>query len=333
MVKHKETTLNQVELDLAAAADFVDLNNLEAQKILTRAQDQLGGLEKLGDPDPRIGEYRQKVVAILSKVAKVSSVPGPRLVYDFELSQKGISPRATNLTGRANEVFLGNQDSGSVWSVKIGNPETATEVSFGPLKSLSRLAAFGDRLSILDGDGVRLVNLKKGTVKNSAVTDLAVSEISDFVNYGGNLYFLNTTKNQIQKAVATSEGFGRVTNWLKEPTNLEQAKGLAVNGFVFVHFTDGRILKFEGGRPVDFSLSGLGQKLTNDVFIYTASGLSDLYLVEPLSLKIYKFTDLGLYQKTYDLLGSPLKSIDSLYVNATSRLYLLSGGKVYEVEP
>lgn len=328
-----EQTLNQADLDFTAATDLVDLNNPEAQKILSQSLNSLAQLEKLGVTNRRLSEYRQKIQALLSKVSKVVALLEPKLLYDFELSQKGIGQRATNLTGSDGNLFLADSRSAAVWRLKIDDPAPAEEIGQGQLKNPLKLAAFGERLAVLEAAGISFFDLKKRSLEVGTLS-FEAKEITDLANYNGNLYFLNVAKNQIQRASATAAGYGKIVNWLKEEANFEKARSLAVNGAIFVQREGGQILKFEGGKKVDFSLSGLSEFRLDETFIYTGTGLSDLYAVEFKRLKIYKFSDLGVYLKTYDLSGTKIGSINSFYVNPSSqKLYLLSGSKVYEIGP
>lgn len=322
----------QADLDLVGATDLVGLSDVKAAEILVKTLNELQSLEKLGLKDPRLGEYQKRTRELLSKVSKETPVEKPRLVYDFSLAAKNI--KATNLAGTKDNLFVGDLAGGGIYRLKINSQSETQRIDDGKITSVAKISAFADSVFAWDKSGVSLVKNKTGEVVLDVVPGLAALKPFDFASYNSNLYFLDPSASKIFRSLYGESGWAKPTIWLKEAVSLDKALNFALNGSLYVLLSDGTVLKFDAGKLSSFSLSGYSKTLSKNTFIYAGSGIDDIFLVDREGRKIVRFNDLGVYQKTYDLSGSEIGSLDSLYVSPeTLNLYLLSGTKVYEVKP
>lgn len=326
-----QKTFAQADLDLVSASDLVGLSDSKAAEMAEKTLKDLRDLEKLGVKDPRLSQYLNRTRDLLSKVSKESPVAKPALVYDFSLIEKNIKP--TNLAGTKDTLFTASLDSGVVYSLRVSAPADTQRVDGGKISAPIKVSAFADQAFVLSQSGVFIIKTKTKEVL-PVLSPLDSSKFIDFSSYNSNLYFLDSSGSQILRSLYGEKGYSTPSNWLKQAVNLESAQSFALNGAVYVLLSDGKILKFEGGKLSDFSLSGYTKTLSPSTYIYTGSGVGFIYLVDKDNKKIVQFDEKGNYSKTYDFNGSEITSLSSLYVNPdTLNLYILSGSKVYEVKP
>ena len=324
-------TFSQADLDLVNASDLIGLNDLKAQEILDKTLKDLKSLEKLGSKDPKLAQYISRTQELWSRVSKESPVAKPVLVYDFSLAEKNIKP--TNLAGIKDNLFTASSQSGAVFSLKIASPADTQRVDSGKLTAPFRVSAFGDRVFVFAKTGVSVIKLKTKEFSDNVVPSESLSNFYDFASYNSNLYFLDTSGSRIMRSLYGDSGYSKPSNWLKEPVDISKAVNFTLNGSVYVLLDSGKVLKFEGGKLSDFSVSGYSKTLSKNTYIYTGSGLDYVYLVDKDNKKVVQFTESGVYQKTYDFGDSGVASISSLYVNSDNmNLYILSETKVYEVQ-
>ncbi|MCL5003921.1 MAG: hypothetical protein M1352_01465 [Patescibacteria group bacterium] len=327
-----QVVYNKADLDLISASDLVNLNNAKAAQILNDTLKSLKNLESLGSKDPKLFDYEQRVKSLLAKVSGETLVQNLKLIYDFNLSENGLRP--SNLEGYKNQLILGSQGSGAVFAVPADNPAGAQNVSGGKISSLKEISAYGSRVFVESSGGFYTIDLSSGSVTADDLSGLNPDQIADFGSYNSNLYFLSPSQNQILRSLYGTSGYSPVSSWLKSPAVIKNALNFAIDGDIYVLLSSGQVLKFEGGEAQDFGLSGFSQTLSKQTFIYTTDSLNFLYLVDRENKKIVTFDKNGVFQKTYDLSGSGLPSLDSLYVNSdNSNLYVLSGTKIYVLAP
>lgn len=323
------------DLQLVSASDMIGVGTVsgrqEAEATLRELLSKLEELENLRVKDLRLSTYLSRTQELLAKVTKEKPVFAS-LVYDFSLVEKNIKPG--NLAGTKDILFVGSSQTGAVFKLNLAAPAETQAVDGGKISSPTEVSAFADNVFVLSASGVSVIKTKTKEVSPNVIASFSTLKFSDFASFGSNLYFLDSTGGQILRALYGEGGYSKPTNWLKEPVNLERAANFAINGFVYVLLSDGKVLKFEGGRLAEFSLSGYSKTLSKSTYIYTDGGLSSVYLVDPDNKKIIEFDEKGAYVKTYDFNGSEVSAISSLYINPDSlNFYVLSGAKVYEVKP
>lgn len=325
-----QKTFAQADLDLVNASDLVILNAIKSQEILDKTLNDLRSLQKMGSKDPKLPEYISRTQVLLEKVSKESPVEKPLLVYDFSLIEKNIKP--TNLAGSKDDLFVGSIDSGAVFHLKVTSPADTQRIDGGKVVAPVKVSAFADRVFVFAKSGVSAINIKTKEISDNVLASADLAGFLDFSSYNSNLYFLDAAGSKIMRSLYGDGGYSKLGNWLKEPVSLTNAINFALNGSVYVLLDSGKVMKFDGGKLSDFSMSGYNRTLSKNTYIYAGSGVNYVYLVDKDGKRVVQFDEKGGYLKTYDFLYSEITSLSSIYVNPdTSNLYVLSGSKVYEV--
>lgn len=153
--------------------------------------------------------------------------------------------------------------------------------------------------------------------------------------YYGRLYVLDPGANQLLRYGLTNVGYdGSVSNYFKAATDIHDAVDMAIDGYVYILHTDGRISKYQDGLSVPFPQNNLDEPLSKPSFIF-ASGVMDeggyVYVADAENQRIVQYSKAGdfIYQfRAHD--QSYMNALKSLFVDEDQRrFYLINGNKLY----
>ncbi|MFH0828980.1 MAG: hypothetical protein V1907_02255 [Candidatus Kerfeldbacteria bacterium] len=105
------------------------------------------------------------------------------------------------------------------------------------------------------------------------------------------LYLLDTKNQSILRALRTSAGFSPATQWLKQRyPDLTDATSIAVDGSIYVALANGDIQRFTAGIKDDSALELVEPALHTLTKIWTTSGSTTLYILEPSEKRLLLYT-------------------------------------------
>lgn len=146
----------------------------------------------------------------------------------------------------------------------------------------------------------------------------------------GNLYVLDKTAG-ILKFVKGSDGYGKSSYLTGEKPDFSKAVGLAIDGSIYILFSNGDIAKFTKGTPDTFKLSGLDTPFSSPTRIYTTPDFTSIYVLDNGNGRIVKLGKTGAYQEQYQ--AETLKKTKDFEVDESNKkAYFLSGSKIYEIQ-
>ncbi len=121
--------------------------------------------------------------------------------------------------------------------------------------------------------------------------------------YFGYFYLLNAPESRILKYAPTGNSYDSApTDYLlaETPVELGSAVDMAIDGFVYVLLADGQIVKFSGGLPEAFSVTGLDdQGLQNPVAIFASPETEYLYVADAGTERIVQLTKEGAFVRQF----------------------------------
>ena len=114
--------------------------------------------------------------------------------------------------------------------------------------------------------------------------------------------------------------------------NLEKAVSMAIDGSVWVLFSDGKVAKFTNGREDVFSLLNAEETVSSPAKIYTNEKLINLYILDEASKTVFVFEKkTGQYQARYQYAG--MEVVSSLAADESlKKIFLLAGSKIYGID-
>jgi hypothetical protein len=148
-------------------------------------------------------------------------------------------------------------------------------------------------------------------------------------SYLGNLYILEA-KNNLLKFAAAQNGFGKTQYFKQPPTNLTNARAMAIDGSVWILTGEGKVFKYTSGNPDTFAITGLTAPMKNPTRIFTDVEIDNLYILDNGNARILKFTKNGQLQDQYraDILAH---AKDFQINESDQKAHILSNNKTYEL--
>ena len=332
--------LTQAQTNVSAAADLVDLNNSRAKSLLEEALLDISKIERFGRTTENLSSLRDKARQLLSTVTK-EKVVSPKLLYDFSLQNKKSSPSSITLAlpsdGSTRVLLVSDRDSNNVFKLSLNGSDVSIEkIDDGQVSAPAFLAFYSGTAFGLDKGGVFSISLADLAAKKSLVASTDLGGVKDFKTYLGNLYFLTPSTNGLLKSFVLEGGeYSKPVSWLKEDRDLSNAVSFAVDGSVYVLENTGRILKFEAGKIVEFSLSAFDGTIGPSSAIYTDSLSSLVYVLDAKAVKMIVLSKDGVYQGQYSFGGSgspvmsePIFAVDEM----AKKAYFLAGAQLLQVD-
>ncbi|NIN64113.1 MAG: hypothetical protein GTO63_05330 [Anaerolineae bacterium] len=122
-------------------------------------------------------------------------------------------------------------------------------------------------------------------------------------SYFGYLYVLDAEEDRILKYAPTGSSYDSApTDYLLDqtPVELASAVDMTIDGFIYVLLANGQILKFSGGLPEDFSVTGLDDRgLQNPVAIFASPEADYLYVADAGNERIVQLTKEGAFVRQF----------------------------------
>ncbi len=145
--------------------------------------------------------------------------------------------------------------------------------------------------------------------------------------YNGKAYLLDRGGHKIMKYSVSDTGFSSPTASIENADDLGNASDIAIDSNIYVA-TNGTILKYTSGAKQDFNsgLSGLGDKTR----LYTESGFTNLYVLDPANKKIIIVDKKGSVSQT--LTSDQFSDLKDFYVDEKGKAaYVLNGNQLLKV--
>lgn len=334
-----QAVMEEVRYKYDEALSLKELNPLRAKSLLidsqTRIEDyKLENTKANGELD----DYLKKIQEALGEVQREYEVEEASAWYDFSLVKEG---------------FKGSDWDLEETSLMVWDAETKTVVELDLETKASKIVVGGDKVS--DGELVGMAGSRGFVVGKDLVTvidfedeevvaevgevDPSVSsgqgwgKIIDAVGFSSNLYLVDgVEEGQIYKYLGVESGLSAQRNYLKGETyDLSEVVSMAIDGSVWVLFSDGTIVKYVRGTKDPFTVAGMEESFKEPVKIFTSPEVENLYVFDRQGMRVVVISKTGEYQAQYRWPG--LAGVKDLVVSEEfSKMYLLTGEKVFVIE-
>lgn len=153
--------------------------------------------------------------------------------------------------------------------------------------------------------------------------------IADFWVFNGNIYLLDTGKDEIYKYVNAGDGFGSKTSYFQpgQAVDLSWVRSMAIDASLYLG-GEKNIIKFTSGLRDGFKLS-LPQPNYNFTKVFTTKDLNEVYAWDKDQGIVYIMDKDGVFvsQVSSDILS---KGTDIVVYNKS--IFVLLGSKIYKIE-
>ena len=313
---------SQVQEKIEAAEDFSSLNPKRANELLIEAQGLLERMRDLRIDSREVKSLEKEIAQKQRKVLKIHEIETPALVFDLSLIKPKVE--GVSLSLLENKILV--LSSGSVFAV---DPKKKKGEMVLAGKEFSE-ALFLSGYFVFSKDGIFKIDLEEKKTDKVVEREEGWDRVKGFSTYLENLYLLDTGANQIKKYVATASGYLPPQDYLKDPSDLSNGIGLAIDGLIYILKEDGQILKYLQGKKDYFQVSGLDKSFSKTTACYTDPGLEDFYVLDKGNKRIVVLTKTGEYERQYvsEILG---EARDFVVDSKEEKIYLLVGSKIYKI--
>lgn len=249
--------------------------------------------------------------------------------FDFSLSLDGF--KGSDWEAEENNLWAWDEQKKAVVEVNLVTKASkiiseADEVSSGQLVGLS-----GSRGFVIGG-GKAVVVDDEGKIVSEVGAD-GWQKITDAVGFSSNLYLLDsTTDGQIWKYSGVDAGLGSRQEYLKGTgLDLSSAISMAIDGSVWVLFSDGTIVKYVRGQKDVFVVTGLDEPFAEPIKIYTSPEVDNIYVLDRQKTRVVVIDKSGEYQAQYGWSGIA-GAKDLVVSEEEGKILLLTGEKVFALD-
>ena len=261
--------------------DAEDLANqaLASDTARLLAQDINGLIDDITREEERVNRVYKIVPSSTIDEFDSAGIGGAVEPLDVRLDSKYVIDAISGLllsyeTARQGSSLLRKGDV--VGSVTVQDLIAVVDRSLSPIAIDNRYNIF----SIDEGGSSRLLRI---TGTEEWRTPVA------FDNFNNNLYVLDPGANTIFKYQWTAGGYELgPTSYLdpRDEIDISDAIDFAIDGDIYLLFSDGSVRKFSGGSKVGFSISGLEGDALRATRIFTDADSESLYLADRASKRI-----------------------------------------------
>lgn len=152
--------------------------------------------------------------------------------------------------------------------------------------------------------------------------------------YQGRFYVLDTAVNQVRRYHPQGETYPNPPEnyFTLPPRSLAGARDMAIDGFVYLLFDDGTVMKFLGGEPEEtFHLQGVPKDLTQSVALAVdpVGGSGTIYIADAGHQRIVVLNSDGGFRAQF-YADDAFEGLESLSVDEVNRrMYVIAAGKLY----
>jgi hypothetical protein len=322
------TSQTTIDDELAAArAALLYGGDETAQQRLAAARALLEQLPNRTAKEKTAQQTAQSAIDDVARLlAKQTTITAPTIVAQFAPIAPSANPQQLYLTGSSYTVLdpqqsitiTGAIDGSGTPSVIPNTLDTGTATT-GIATSTSTIVFATDRNGFLE-----LNTTSKAWKPLDSAWPTSRNRIQALASYQNRIYALDTTNSAIVRFTRSANTLGTGTQWLKEPATLSGARGLMVDGSIFILQPNGIIENYANGRRGTFTLATVEPALTDATRLWTDGVSTKLYVVDPSHERILVYTKTGKLLNQYT--SPSWTNIRDIAINEkTKTAYVLSG--------
>jgi hypothetical protein len=308
-----EDLVSEVEAGLA----LVDQEEGREAKIAALEQAQ-GSLEQASDSKRESAEWRRLSLSLAGRWDGLTGVV--RVPFALQLGLEDQGTMAPGIVVRQDEMYVVGQMGRTIrrygldqqGDVLPDEQTVALDLSTGEevgseaqILDVVWVDAAGGRLSpalvVLTSEGSVVELRADGSTRR--VTMAGASEWQTpraLATYQGNLYVLDSGHKNIYKYVPSGDDYQQMpTDYVEESIdiNWDNVVDLAIDGFAYLLFSDGSVMKFSGGQPQPFAQEGLYPSLENPVGMYASPEVESVFVMD--GGRVVEFSKEGKFVRQY----------------------------------
>lgn len=328
-IEKVEAQAQTINADLAEAEELAGSNTQRSLDLIDTSKTSLATLKN------EAVEKKIEDVAILSDLEdRISSVENgiqkkeqglSEEFYDLNLIKKGAQSEKIYFDGE--KFTLLDTEAGKVYVVTIDEKSvdtfTSKKVADAEFVSMHQDVPYiaGSKIGVLKV-------LEDGKDEEIIPKDADWGALEDMWTYSGNIYILDSSKNDIHKYLVAEEGYSDKRSYFGsgEAPDLSQATAIAIDSSLYIANGE-KVLKFTSGVRAPFEVSiPDGSDITFED-IYTDADVDSVYLLDKDSQRVFVTSKTGEFEK--QISAQIVGKADDFIVVDEIGILILSGNKLY----
>jgi hypothetical protein len=303
-------------------------DNERAKKLLLEAKEEAEKLIAAEILQAEAENLLEKIKAQLDKAEGITRIEDPIVLT--ELENKSID----KIVGLKETIYTFDKNTNLIYELDEENKKLATISEESSNLGYFKLAAINDlkdsMIFLTEAPSFAEFNLINKSIENLDVDIFNQDqETKDLSVYGDRLYRLVPEAKQIFKHTRTITGFSKGVEWVTSNTDdLENAQSIAIDGFIYVLKSDGKIFKYLRGTKKDFSVETPQEPVDSPSKIFTSEEIENLYVVDPNKKRVLVFNK-NTGSLTAQFYSDHFDNLKDIYVNkGEKKMYILNGDKI-----
>ena len=320
-----EGRLTEAQHEFEEAIRLFSLNPERARELFIHSRNLSEELLREGVSDRDLDELEKNLEQNRGYILGEYKIE-PELFIDISLLSEGLT--GDDLAASAGQLFVLDKNGKRIVQVSIDTKKT--EVVAGPeqIDEVDDIAAYAERVFILNSSGVFEVGEEK---KRVADKDWE-GEVLCYT-YAGNLYILEKDNSEIWRYPGTGEIFGSKQGWLApgvEP-DLSNIFSWTIDGSIWFLSETGGVFKYTRGNQDSLTIAGAVPNLSSPSAIYTNEELEFVYILEKENQRVVVIDKEGKYKAQY--LNEVIGEAKNLAVSEEEgKIIFLTETKLYSIE-
>jgi hypothetical protein len=331
--KEKEITslLEQAKSAKSEAEGLKTLNASEADRKLQEAFVLVDQALKIDSNSTAAKQLKSELEAIKESVSQKYSESTSE-VTDLKETKDGF--RGSRLSLLANSLAILDSNGQSLINLNLATKKAEVLAEKADLGKAADLVLDEDLIFVYSTDkGIVKIDLGNNKTTSAVEVDDDWGLIRGISVFGGNIYLLDSEKDQIWKYLPTTSGFSNKREYLTSGTKVDlgDAISIQIDSSIYVLKQNGDIFKFTKGTQDDFSISGLDKPLKEPKALFTSPQADNLYILDSGNNRVVVLGKSGEYKAQYQ--ADKLGVASGLVVNEKDKkIYLIDGSKVYTMD-
>ncbi len=318
-----------IDQKLSEAADVSLLNMQRAQILLTEAKNELDGLKKkIGtNENESIQKIEQNIANSEKEILKREDKKA-EVFYDLKLIED--NAKAIRMYKDKDSIALLNSVDGKIYTLNLDKKATRS-IKKDEIKRATLVAMYNDEVFFFNPEkGIYKID-KSDKLTEAVKKDDEWGKISGLWIYNGNLYILDTGKDEIYKYLVAESGYSAKSSYFKngQAIQLADTASMSIDSSLYIASSE-QIFKYVSGAKDQFKVTFPDEGIHSFTKIFTDKNTNKVYALDKDKAKLYVLSKEGQYEKQIE--SSIFKSASDLVIyDPSTSVYVLVGDKIYKI--
>ncbi len=322
--------LSQAHANYQQAVSLKDQDPPAAKKSLQEASLELQQALKMYPKNSEALSLQKEIAENSDQIMKVYHLTDIPLWLDLNLVRQGFT--STKLSYSLGKFVVLDSSKKSLVVLNADNKSPQLLPGGDKVGNASSAAINGSNVFVFSGDnGIYKIDVGNNQLTTAVKKDENWGTIKEIYGFAGNVYLLDTIKNQIWKHIAGSSGYSDARTYFQGNADINGALRFHIDSSVWVLQPEGRLTKYTQGVADNFNFSGLETTIKDPKSFYVSDETEKVYLLDSGNNRIVVLTKTGQYEAQY-LMDKMDTFIDLVVDEQKKKIFLFDGQKIYSTD-